>query len=202
MSFALYAVIVDFTQKPTGDASKPADPTAGTAIGDPGDLIPCLMPPTTSSVNEVRWTTTWLIGALTVAAGVAALPVAPSGALPPAPSSGCGSSAPSLSPATPDEQTLVGYFEALDARNYGAAWGFFGDGIRSMYGSQRNYVAVMNEHVDCVRLLGVTPYGPHTYLVNLAAQYVTPFPAGSGALPDFWTVDDGVIVEVGTGPPR
>lgn len=127
------------------------------------------------------------------------VPAAGAQAAPPPP--GCGSSAPSLSPGTPDEQTLVGYFEALNARNYGAAWEFFGDDIRSMYGSQQNYVALMNKHVGCVRLLGVTPYGPHTYLVNLAAQYVTPFPAGSGALPAFWTVDDGIIVEVGTGPP-
>lgn len=149
----------------------------------------------------MKRTTPWSIGVLAVFAGIAALPAAPSDAAPPTPASGCGSSAPSLTPDTPDEQTLVGYFEALDARNYGAAWEFFGPGIRSLYGSQRNYVAAMNEHVGCVRLLGVTPYGPHTYLVNLAAQYVTPFPAGSGALPDFWTVEDGVIVEVGTGPP-
>lgn len=135
---------------------------------------------------------------LALSAGIATLPVAASGATP---GTGCGSSAPSLIPGTPDEQTLVGYFEALNARNYGTAWEFFGDPIRSMYGSEQNYVAVMNQHVDCVRLLGVTPYGPHTYLVDLAAQYVTPFPAGSGALPAFWTVDDGVIVEVGTGPP-
>lgn len=133
--------------------------------------------------------------------GLLALPVASSQAAPPPADTGCGSSAPSLSPRTPDEQTLVGYFEALNARNYGAAWDFFGDDVRSMYGSQQNYVQLMIDHVGCVRLLGVKPYGPHTYLVNLAAQYVTPFPAGSGALPAFWTVEDGAIVEVGTGPP-
>ena len=65
----------------------------------------------------------------------------------------------------------------------------------------KSFNSVMNEYVSCVRLLGVTPFGPNTYLVNLAAQYVKPFPAGSGALPAFWTVDDGVIIEAGTGPP-
>ncbi len=145
----------------------------------------------------MRWRA---VGTSALVAGMLALPVASAQAAPP-PGSECGSPAPSLSPDTPDEQILVGYFEALNARNYGAAWEFFGADVRSMYGSQRTYVAVMNDHVGCVRLLGVKPYGAHTYLVTLAAQYVTPFPAGSGALPDFWTVDGGVIVEVGTGPP-
>lgn len=149
-------------------------------------------------LTGVRWQ---VVGLGALVAGMVALPVTASQAAPPPPDGGCGSSAPSLSPDTPDEQTLTGYFEALNARNYGAAWEFFGDEIRSMYGSEQNYVALMNEHVGCVRLLGVKPYGPHTYLVNLAAQYVTPFPAGSGALPSFWTVDDGTIVEFGTGPP-
>lgn len=119
----------------------------------------------------------------------------------PSPGSGCGSSAPSLTPGTPDEQTLVGYFEALNSRNYGTAWGYFGDDVRSMYGSQQSYAQSMSEHLSCVRLLGVKPFGANTYLVNLADQYVTPFPAGSGALPDFWTVEDGAIVGIGTGPP-
>ena len=140
---------------------------------------------------------TWGTGVFV--AGMVVFPAAGAQAAPPPP--GCGSSAPSLSPGTSDEQTLAGYFEALNAKNYGAAWEFFGDGIRAMYGSQQNYTTLMNKHVDCVRLLGVTPYGPHTYLVDLAAQYLTPFPAGSGALPSFWTVEDGTIVEVGTGPP-
>lgn len=81
---------------------------------------------------------TWGLSALV--AGMMALPVIGARAAP-LPDSGCGSTAPSLSPGTLDEQTLVGYFEALNARNYGA-----------------------------------------------------------GALPAFWTVDDGTIVEVGTGP--
>jgi hypothetical protein len=144
---------------------------------------------------------TSLLGAVALAVGLCALPVARSDAAPPAPETGCGSSAPSLNPETPDEQTLVGYFEALNARNYGAAWDFFGDEVQAMYGSEQNYIALMNEHVSCVRLLGVKPFGAHTYLVTLAAQYVTPFPAGNGALPEFWTVDDDVIIEVGTGPP-
>lgn len=135
---------------------------------------------------------------LALSAGIATLPVAASGATP---GTGCGSSAPSLIPGTPDEQTLVGYFEALDAKNYGAAWNFFGDDVQSMYGSQQRYVELMNTHVSCVRLLGLRPYGDHVYLAILADQYVVPFPAGSGALPAFWTVEDGKIVEVGTGPP-
>jgi hypothetical protein len=134
-------------------------------------------------------------------AGIVAGPVPRADAAPPAPGSGCGSSAPSLSPDTADEQTLAGHFEALNAKDYGAAWGFFGDEVRSIYGSQQNYVESMDDHVSCVRLLGVKPFGAHTYLVNLAAQYITPFPAGSGALPAFWTITDGVIVGVGTGPP-
>ncbi len=138
---------------------------------------------------------------LACVAGLAVLPVADSQAAPPPPDSGCGSSAPSLSPDTADEQTLVGYFESLNAKNYGSAWSFFGEDVRAMYGSERNYAAVMNDYVDCVRLLGVTPYGANTYLVNLAAEYIKPFPAGSGALPAFWTVDDGTIVQAGTGPP-
>lgn len=138
---------------------------------------------------------------MALAAGLCALPVGRSDAAPPAPETGCGSSEPSLSPETADERTLVTYFEALNARNYGAAWDLFGGDVQAMYGSERDYVAVMNEYVSCVRLLGVTPFGPNTYLVNLAAQYVKPFPAGSGALPAFWTVDDGVIIEAGTGPP-
>lgn len=142
-----------------------------------------------------------LRGALVLLAGLFVLPLSTSQAAPSSPDSGCGSSAPSLTPKTPDEQTLAGYFEALNAKNYGTAWGFFGDDVRSMYGSEQNYVAAMNEHVGCVRLLGVTPFGGHTYLVTLAAQYVTPFPAGSGALPGFWTVDNGTIVGAGTGPP-
>lgn len=140
------------------------------------------------------------MGALALSAGIAALPCARSDATPSAPGSGCGSSALSLSPATPDEQTLVSYFEALNAKDYPTAWDFFSDDVQSIYGSQQRYADLMSEHVDCVRLLGVTPFGAHTYLVKLAAQYVTLFPAGSGELPGFWTVEDGKIVEFGTGP--
>ncbi|MBU3707196.1 MAG: hypothetical protein FGM50_11040 [Mycobacterium sp.] len=145
----------------------------------------------------MRWATT---GVSALVAGMVALPTSGAQAAPPPPGSECGSPAPSLSPSTPDEQTLVSYFEALNARNYGTAWTFFGEDVQSMYGSPRRFAEVMNAHVDCVRLLGVTPYGAHTYLVNLAAQYVTPFPAGSGALQSFWTVEDGAIVEIATGP--
>lgn len=145
---------------------------------------------------------TRLVGVIALSAGMAALPGAQSDAAPPAPGSDCGSSAPSLRPATPDEQTLVGYFEALNAEDYPTAWDFFADDVKSIYGSQQRYAEVMSTHVDCVRLLGVRPFGGHTYLVNLAAQYVTLFPAGSGELPGFWTVDDGTIVEFGTGPPQ
>ena len=135
-----------------------------------------------------------------MSAGVAALLAPGSDAAPPAPGSGCGSSAQSLSPATPDEQTLVSYFEALNAKDYPTAWDFFGDEVQSIYGSEQRYAELMNEHVSCVRLLGVKPFSTHTFLVDLAAEYVSPFPAGSGALPGFWTIDDGTIVEVGTGP--
>lgn len=141
-----------------------------------------------------------LAGVFALSAVVAALPISPSDAAPLAPGSGCGTSAQSLNPATPNEQTLVSYFEALNAKDYPTAWNFLGDEVQSTYGSEQRYAEVMDDHVSCVRLLGVRPFGAHAYLVDLAAEYVTPFPAGSGTLPGFWTIDDGTIVEVGTGP--
>lgn len=139
--------------------------------------------------------------ALAVTVAIALGPVALSAAAPPPPGADCGSATPSLVPTTADEQTLVGYFEALNARDYPTAWNFLRDAAKSVYGSQQRYAELMAAHVGCVRLLGVKPHGAHAYLVDLAAQYVTPFPAGSGALPAFWTVEDGAIVEFGTGPP-
>ena len=142
-----------------------------------------------------------LTGVLALLTGMVAPPSARSDSPAPAPASGCGSSAESLSPATPDERILVSYFEALNAKDYPTAWDFLGGDVQSVYGSEQRFADLMADHVSCVRLLGVDPFGAHTYLVSLAAEYVTPFPAGSGALPGFWTVDDGAIVEVGTGPP-
>lgn len=137
-----------------------------------------------------------MIGVLALSAGLAVLAVPGSAAASPA----CGSSVPSLTPTTADERTLAGYFEALGAGDYATAWSFFGDEVQSMYGSRQRYADLMAEHVGCVRLLGVTPFGAHTYRVDLAAEYPTPFPAGSGELPGFWTVEDGTITEFGTGP--
>ena len=141
-----------------------------------------------------------LMGVLALWTGLAAPPASRSDVLPSTPASSCGSSAQSLSPATSDEQTLASYFEALNAKDYPTAWDFFGGDVQAKYGSAQRFAGLMNDHVSCVRLLGVQPFGAHTYLVHLAAEYVTPFPAGSGALPGFWTVDDGTIVEFGTGP--
>jgi hypothetical protein len=141
-----------------------------------------------------------IVGLLTLSTGLAAPCAAQLDAAPAAPASSCGSSAQSLSPATPDEQTLVNYFEALNAKDYPRAWDFLGGDVQAIYGSEQRFADLMNDHIGCVRLLGVKPFGAHTYLVHLAAEYVTPFPAGSGALPEFWTVGDGTIVEFGTGP--
>ena len=145
---------------------------------------------------------TRVIGMLAVLAGIAILPIPRSEAAPPPPPPpDCGVPAPSLNPTTPDEQTLVSYFEALNAQDYATAWSFFSERLQYMYGSQQQYAKLMAAHVSCVRLLGVQPFGPHTYLVFLAEQYITPFPAGSGALPTFWTLDNGTIVGIGTSPP-
>lgn len=146
---------------------------------------------------------TRVIGVLAVLAGMAVLPAPRSDATPPPPPPppDCGTPAPSLNPTTPDEQTLVSYFEALNAQDYLTAWSYFSEQLQYMYGSQQQYAKLMAAHVSCVRLLGVQPHGPHTYLVFLAEQYIKPFPAGSGTLPTFWTLDNGLIAGVGTSPP-
>lgn len=150
----------------------------------------------------MRRRSTWLIGLVAVLAGMAVLPVPRSEAEPPPPPPpDCGTPAPSLNPTTPDEQTLVSFFEALNAQDYATAWSFFSERLQYMYGSQQQYAKLMAAHVSCVRLLGVQPVGPHTYLVFLAEQYSKPFPAGSGALPTFWTLDNGLIAGIGTSPP-
>lgn len=143
-----------------------------------------------------------MVGVLSVVVGMAISAIPRSEAAPPPPPPpDCGVPAPSLNPTTPDEQTLVTYFDALNAQDYATAWALFSERLQYMYGSQQQYAKLMAAHVSCVRLLGVQPFGPHTYLVFLAEQYITPFPAGSGALPTFWTLDNGTIVGIGTSPP-
>lgn len=143
-----------------------------------------------------------MVGVLSVVVGMAVSAIPRSEAAPPPPPPpDCGVPAPSLNPTTPDEQTLVTYFDALNAQDYATAWALFSERLQYMYGSQQQYAKLMAAHVSCVRLLGVQPFGPHTYLVFLAEQYITPFPAGSGALPTFWTLDNGTIVGIRTSPP-
>lgn len=118
---------------------------------------------------------------------------------PPAESS-CGSSRESFSPKTSDERTLVSYFTAINDKDYATAWNLLGDRLRSEYGSQQAFADMMSQHVSCVRALDIDPVGGQEYRVQFAAQYTTPFPAGSGQLPTFWTVSGGKIVSSGTGP--
>lgn len=142
------------------------------------------------------------IGVLAVLAGMAVLPAPRSQAEPPPPPPpDCGVPAPSLNPSTPDEQTLVSYFDALNAQDYVTAWSLFSPQLQYMYGSQQQYAKLMAAHVSCVRLLGVQPFGPNTYQVFLAEQYLKPFPAGTGVLPVFWTLENGTIAGMGTTPP-
>ncbi|TXI43081.1 MAG: hypothetical protein E6Q56_00320 [Mycobacterium sp.] len=153
----------------------------------------------------LRRSITGFVGALALLAGIAVLPVPRAEAAPPTPpppvDPDCGTPAPSLNPMTPDEQTLSTYFGALNAQDYATAWSLFNEQLQYMFGSQQQYAKLMAAHVSCVRLLGVQPHGPHTYLVFLAEQYIKPFPAGSGTLPTFWTLDNGLIAGIGTSPP-
>lgn len=129
----------------------------------------------------------------------------PGGGLPPGggPSgteSACGSSGESFSPSTPDEKLLVSYFRAINSRDYATAWNLLGDELQSGFGSEQAFTDLMAQHVSCVRVLDIESRGGQTYQLQFAAQYETPFPAGSGALQDFWTVSGGKIVGSGTGP--
>ena len=58
----------------------------------------------------------------------------------------------------------------------------------------------MAKHIGCVRVLDIKPIGDQEYQLRFAAQYITPFPAGSGQLQTFWHVFGGRIVSSGTGP--
>lgn len=112
----------------------------------------------------------------------------------------CGSSGESFSPTTPEERLLVDYFRALNDGYYATAWGLMGEGLRSRYGSEQAFADLMSRHVSCVRVLDIGSRGDGVYAVRLAAQYRTPFPAGSGELQPFWTVVGGRIVDAATGP--
>lgn len=114
--------------------------------------------------------------------------------------SGCGSSTASFNPETSEEKTLVSYFKALNAGDYATAWNLLGEKVQVEYGSQQAFADIMAQHVSCVRVLDINPIGAQEYRLQFAAQYPTPFPAGSGQLPDFWTVSGGEIVSFGTGP--
>jgi hypothetical protein len=114
--------------------------------------------------------------------------------------SGCGSSNVSFSPETSDERTIVSYFKAINDKDYASAWNLLGGKVQAEYGSQQAFADTMGQHVSCVRVLDINPIGAQEYRLQFAAQYATPFPAGSGQLPDFWTVSGGKIVSFGTGP--
>jgi hypothetical protein len=119
---------------------------------------------------------------------------------PPAAESGCGSSTESFNPETSDEKTLVSYFNAINDKDYASAWNLLGSKVQSEYGSQQAFADIMAQHVSCVRVLDINPIGAQEYRLQFAAQYTTPFPAGSGQLPAFWTTSGGKIVSSGTGP--
>lgn len=119
---------------------------------------------------------------------------------PPGAGLGCGSSAESFSPGSPAESTLVSYFKALNSSDYESAWNLLGGELQSEYGSQHAFAKLMAQHVSCVRVLDIKSVGDQEYRLQFAAQYPTPFPAGSGQLPEFWTVSGGRIVSSGTGP--
>lgn len=114
--------------------------------------------------------------------------------------SGCGSPGESFSPKTSDERTLVSYFKAINGKDYATAWNLLGDQIQSEWGSQQAFADQMAKHIGCVRVLDIKPIGDQEYQLRFAAQYITPFPAGSGQLQTFWTVSGGRIVSSGTGP--
>jgi hypothetical protein len=119
---------------------------------------------------------------------------------PTATESECGSSGESFSPKTSDERLLVSYFRAINDEDYATAWNLLGDELQSGYGSQQVFADQMAKHVSCVRVLDIKPRSDQTYQLQFAAQYKTPFPAGSGQLQTFWTVSGGKIVGSGTGP--
>ena len=113
---------------------------------------------------------------------------------------GCGSPGESFSPKTSDERTLVSYFKAINDKDYATAWNLLGSKLQSEWGSQQALADMMAEHISCVRVLDIKPIGDHEYQLQFAAQYNTPFPAGSGQLQTFWTMSGGRIVSSGTGP--
>lgn len=114
--------------------------------------------------------------------------------------SSCDSSGPPFDPETSDERTLVKYFDAINDKDYATAWNLLGEQLQAEYGSQRAFADTMTQHISCVRVLDITPIGDREYRLQFAAQYATPFPAGSGQLQIFWTVSGGQIVTAGTGP--
>lgn len=114
--------------------------------------------------------------------------------------SGCGSPGESFSPETSDERTLVSNFKAINDKDYTTAWNLLGDRLQSEYGSPQAFADTMATHISCVRVLDINPIDAQEYRLQFAAQYTTPFPAGSGHLPDFWTASGGRIVSFGTGP--
>lgn len=114
--------------------------------------------------------------------------------------SGCGSPDESFNPKTSDERTLVSYFKAINEKDYATAWNLLGGSLQSEWGSRQAFADQMAKHISCVRVLDITPIGGQEYQLRFAAQYKTPFPAGSGQLQTFWTLSGGRIVSSGTGP--
>lgn len=111
----------------------------------------------------------------------------------------CGSTQPSVTPATPAQKVLVDFFTAVNNKDYATAFGYLDNGMQSSYGGLAGFSSLMSEHVSCVRVLGISTatfddpevsasLGIQWYGVQLAAQYLTPFPAGSGQFPPFWKV--------------
>lgn len=119
---------------------------------------------------------------------------------PPATESQCGSTGESFDATTSDERLLVSYFRAINDGDYATAWNLLGDELKSGFGSEQVFADQMAQHVSCVRVLDIKPRGDQVYQLQFAAQYRTPFPAGSGELQTFWTVSGDKIVASSTGP--
>ena len=105
------------------------------------------------------------------------------------------------------EAVLVQYFRAIDAHDYAQAFGLLDANLQAGWASAgpgsnggTNFASFMGEHVECVRVTGITapsvPGDPEVsgslgiawYQVELDAEYLSPFPAGSGKFQPFYKV--------------
>ncbi|WCS16151.1 hypothetical protein [Mycobacterium marinum] len=115
---------------------------------------------------------------------------------------GCAGGRPVTRPVDGGERVIVDYFNAVNDRDYGAAWGYLGRPMRAIYGAtspdhDRDGLAQfslrMDQRVRCVRVTEIVNVGSadpqisasmgiQWYRVTLDAEYV----AAAGALPAFY----------------